>query len=291
MREGPVVGSYPVIVLVASLAFRALVAKDISSLTAGLLLLGTNLLARTAAASSGSSAQPASPKQESVPPQLRATQEAVELLDELPFGVALKSAETGKWTHCNQALCGLLSAPDQATCAAKMAAIAEKADQQAHNANSHSPTHNAQGNCTFQLRVPASSRVREGAEDIAQARRDSDATSPLARAGDSKDLGVCRKEMLWCGRPAQVYACYDLTEMKRVERRQTGRTIQSKMLRTLSHELRTPIHCILNSLEFCKQALGEDASGVEENLNIAMANCNMLFSKYSDILVSVQPQP
>jgi hypothetical protein len=301
LKEGPATNSYPMVVLIASLAFKTLVAQDIGALTTGVLLLCTYFIAQRSSPLPLPSPSPsplplpgvlletAQVKRDVSPPS---PPDIRELFEVLPVGVAVKSKKTGLWEYCNPALCQLLAAPEKSACFAKMAAIEDQANQSLANSNrveSHSSPKKHEGGASVQLLVPCPSGGRAGgASEKEPGSRDRPRSSPRPEP-DSKVVELSRRGIAWAGQSEELYVCYDLTEAKRSEHRRTTNIIQAKMLRTLSHELRTPINCILNSLEYCKQAMGVDVSGVEENLNIAMANCNMLFSKYSDILVSEKP--
>ena len=192
------------------------------------------------------------------------------LCNALPYGLAIQNYNTNKWLYCNHALCELLDAQSADLAFIKMEGLRNKFYSES--------VRNCQrlaekiGGGSFS--DPDNSY--RGAEGL-------QASMSVEDAETSKLFDISCKTIKWNKELAYLYTLKDVTERNKIEHLRLANLIKSRILRSLSHELRTPINCILNSLEYCKQKLEDDEESWV-NINVALTNTNILLNKYNDIL-------
>ncbi len=203
-----------------------------------------------------------------------------QLCNALPHGIAIQAADTGRWTYCNPALCELLGAPVPDVAYSKMEALKEKLLAASPGAIRGKAYIENVGGGTF---ADPGSRADEEEQNI-------EIFAPVTYedGGIKKLIDVSAKSIRWHERNALLYALKDVTEKQKIESLRMANLIKSRIMRSLSHELRTPINCILNSLDYCKRKLAGDEESLS-NINIALTNTNILLNKYNDILVLSSP--
>ncbi len=194
-----------------------------------------------------------------------------QLCNALPQGVAIQAADSGRWTYCNPALCELLGALVPEMAYTKMETLKQRLQ-----ANKGKAYVDSIGGGTF-----ADPGIHEDEDQNVEIF----ASVQYEDCGMSKLLDISAKSVRWNDRAVLLYTVKDVTEKQKVENLRISNIIKSRILRSLSHELRTPINCILNSLEYCKRKLAGDEESWS-NINIALTNTNILLNKYNDILVS-----
>jgi hypothetical protein len=104
---------------------------------------------------------------------------------------------------------------------------------------------------------------------------------------DEKDevtIEVTAKKIIWGERQAILFLFMDVSEMKMLEDDKIGNKVKMQILSSLSHELKTPIHCILNALLFCKGNLLKNPEALT-NVIMAINSSNFLLNKFNDVLV------
>ncbi len=213
-----------------------------------------------------------------------------ELLNVLPHGLAIKRLASREWEYHNPAIYRVLQATEASRANELLdvleSQIADEAQTQAQ----------AQAQAQVQAQAqPSASSGSLGVPPVGHPGEASSVFSPLLgksaiasvqldHATPKKDFDVLKKRIRWKGEQAVLYMVKDVTDFRRVEHLKLANVIKSKILRSLSHELRTPISIILNSLEHCKEKLAGDEESLR-NINIALANSNLLLNKYNDLLV------
>ena len=178
------------------------------------------------------------------------------LINQLPQGIAIQDHVTGEWLFCNKGLCKLLNTTKEEHAHSKLEEITLKL--------SGSFTEN---DYKKSMKGQLGPSISEFFED------------PITR----KLFDVSCKVINVRGKQERLYSLKDATEKSKIEYLRVANLIKARILKSLSHELRNPINCILNSLEYCKEKLEGDYEACT-NLNIALANTNILLNKYNDIL-------
>lgn len=199
-----------------------------------------------------------------------------QLFNAIPLGIAIQTETTGKWNYCNAELCNLLEVVEPSAAYEKL----NKLKQDIHTKTQRTGVNFSKG--TFSDTASPSGKI--GEEQMDQG-NDVLATLTCEETGLDKLFGISDKKILWNKQQAYLYTLKDITEVRKAERVKASSQIKSRILRSLSHELRTPINCILTSLEYCKGKLEGDEDSLA-NINIALANSNILLNKYNDILVT-----
>ena len=75
----------------------------------------------------------------------------------------------------------------------------------------------------------------------------------------------------------------DITNQRKYEVLQEVNKIKSKIISSISHEIRNPLHNILNSLSYLFNTPKSDSS--HKNIEIASSNANQILYKIDDLLV------
>ncbi len=191
------------------------------------------------------------------------------LLNCLPYGVAVKRREDSEWLCCNTALCDILNSKGACNALSVMSELLQKA----RDTGQHGPGDNGFSEV----------RVKLEEED-----KSPKTLKQQCDAGERRVVEVSGKLVDWEGQAAQMISVRDVTQLTKVDHLRIANSIKTRILRSLSHELRTPINCILNSLEYCKCKLEGDEVSLA-NINVALTNSNLLLYKYNDLLVSTLP--
>ncbi len=173
-------------------------------------------------------------------------------MDSLPHGHAIQITESGKWAFCNQAMCKILQAKDPEAVRARMQVLQEKVKEKS-----------AADSREFCVEVSVSSQGE----------------------AQTQELEVRGTKYIWDGCDATLYTVLDQTNVRLDEQSKAVSIAKARILRALSHELRTPINGTLNALEHCRQALGTEDQTLLENIDIALSSTNLLLNKYNDLLV------
>mmetsp|Transcript_25826 Transcript_25826/g.45564 ORF Transcript_25826/g.45564 Transcript_25826/m.45564 type:complete len:716 (+) Transcript_25826:17-2164(+) len=98
-----------------------------------------------------------------------------------------------------------------------------------------------------------------------------------------KCLSVIGNKTTWGGQPAIVVVIKDVTEVIQLERTQSESQFKNVMLRSVSHELKTPTNGILHSVQAV--ASGEDVpEWAKKRLSIAEVSCKHLLMLIYDLL-------
>jgi signal transduction histidine kinase len=179
-----------------------------------------------------------------------------DLFNQLPQGVAIQDHATGEWLFCNRAMCKLLNATDEESVYSKLEEMTSKL-----------------------LGSFTEDASKKHIEEVLDSPSSEFFEDPITR----KLFDVSYKVIKVKGKQTCLYSLKDATEKSKIEYLRVANLIKAKILKSLSHELRNPINCILNSLEYCKEKLEGDDEACT-NLNIALANTNILLNKYNDIL-------
>jgi len=101
-----------------------------------------------------------------------------------------------------------------------------------------------------------------------------------------RDIFVIPTPITWNNDPAIIYAFYDITNLVTEAKLKSAYTEKSRILHSLSHEIRTPINATIHSLDECKNLIGKTGNKqILENIDIAMCSTSLLLNKYNDFLV------
>lgn len=174
-----------------------------------------------------------------------------QILNYIPLGISVKIDKNNQWVYNNTALNEIIKPNNMLQC---LECLQEKVEQE------------AKGNYSFcGMRVELDSKMRNHQ--------------------GKQNLEISVKQIIWKGQAAQLYIICDAIQLTKMDHLKIANTIKTRILRSLSHELRTPINCILTSLEHCKKKLECDEESLT-NINIALANSNFLLYKYNDLLVN-----
>ena len=189
---------------------------------------------------------------------------ATEFFNRLPYGYAIQIQKFAKWDFFNKALQeDLLKTEDFSQAVKRMDEISEMVKEK-------------------------NKGISDGTETIVELTNSPTQASASANNYPlAPEYFVSVRKSSWKNQDAFFYSVVDLSKIKKEEYRKAVLAERGRMLRSLSHELRTPINGTLNSLEQCKQLL--EAAGnkeVLENLNIAVCSTNLLLNKYNDFLVN-----
>jgi len=195
-----------------------------------------------------------------------------QLCDLLPYGIAIQVTLNKKWIYCNPALNELLDAPIADMAFAKMEKIHNRLMNESSKSLIIMQQFDKVGGGTF----AEPENLNKDQENITASISFDDVES-------KKQYDISCKPIKWNEENALLYTMKDVTEKNKIEALRLGNVIKSRILRSLSHELRNPISAILNSLEFCKNQLITDETTLA-NINIAITNANILLAKYNDIL-------
>ena len=178
-----------------------------------------------------------------------------QLCNFLPQGLAIQTDNTKSWIYCNSSLCALLNVEQSSSAYDKMEKIKNKLGKN-------------------HLNTPVFNDINS---------KDSEFITVLLEDVGNKVFEILYRKIFWRGEKMYLYTLKDAAEKNKIEYLKVANIIKSRILKSLSHELRNPINCILNSLEYCKDKLNEDEESWT-NVNIALANGNILLNKYNDIL-------
>lgn len=176
------------------------------------------------------------------------------ILNTLPVGVGIKSLDEGRFVFCNPTLGGIFgfNCNDKAECA-QMQKIMEGINNEIKQPGNFSD-----------------SKI--------------DFTIIKEKISTKYTLEINGRIITWKGQQAMMYTIKHVIQQGNRDTLKIANTIKTRLLKSLSHELRTPIHCILTSLDYCKKKLENDEESLG-NINIAKANSNFLLYKYNDLLV------
>jgi len=199
------------------------------------------------------------------------------LFNALPYGIAIQTQENGKCEYCNTALCDLLEVNDPILAYKKIDKLKEEVVKKRFDERAKI------GGGTFsEINIQKESNIFQSWES----EKGIFTSISFEEVGIRNKLyNISDKTIKWKGQQACLSTLKDITEMRKVEMIKAENQIKTRILRSLSHELRTPINCILLSLEHCKEKLATDEESLA-NINIALANSNILLNKYNDILVN-----
>ncbi len=191
------------------------------------------------------------------------------LLDCLPYGVAIRRRDSSEWLCGNSSLREILNARESCNALWVLGELLRKAPGEPQDG----------GFSEVRVTLADENTPNERAHHGRRKKCDS---SP--RAGEGRVVELSGNAVDWEGQPAQLICVRDVTQLTKVDHLKLANSIKTRILRSLSHELRTPINCILNSLEYCKAKLEGDEESLA-NINVALANSNLLLYKYNDLLV------
>ena len=92
------------------------------------------------------------------------------------------------------------------------------------------------------------------------------------------------KEILFDGREAKLISFMDCTSAQKLEKAETESKYKTKLISTISHELRTPVTAILGSLDAITEVVPEES---QQYLNISRDSCNLIISHVNDLTVLI----